>query len=163
MYALSLRGCLLCWVFQDGDSVSSCPPGSELSLLIFKVPDVRHPDCKNLGNYAALVFKAEYYGDLSSPWGAWYESLFLSSQCLLCLSFLQTVPWAHLAPTSLPFWLLLYVYCGETLLPVFGSFLGYLHQCVCYSVILVGQGELRFLLLCHLPCKFLGGLIFFFF
>lgn len=40
---LSQLGCLLCWLFKGGDSVSYCPLAlSELDLLIFKVPRVKH-------------------------------------------------------------------------------------------------------------------------
>lgn len=90
-------------------------------------------------------------------WSAWCEGLF---------SPLSKPPASLLPPTGIPMGLFSFpsppcpshprvwstFSCGEVVLP-WGQSLGYLPWCGCYVVVAMGGGELRVLLLYHLPLK----------
>lgn len=135
---------VLCLGVGVGGSISSCPPGSELSLLIFKLPDIRPPDCKNLGNYAPLVFKGESYGASSSSCGfPMPEDLFLFPLGACCVppSCRQSYGFisSHVLHPPTLFHVASSLYLAvEFILPMFGSFLGYLYRCGCLPAISMG-------------------------
>ena len=154
-------GCLSCYLFKNGDSASSHPPGSPRTELadFFKFQALSPAGFKNSQNakFGFSCFQSKCYGAMSSL----YDSLLLSLLCtfvslptkdgcgpfccsplhLRCISALPTL---FSVASSLPPML-------ESVLPAFRSFPGYLHRCECYLAVSVGQGELRVLLLCHLP------------
>ena len=153
-------GCLLCCLFKNGDSASSHPPGSPRTELadFLKFQVLSPAGCKNSQNakFGSSCFQSKCYGAMSSLYGSLLLSLlctfvslptkdgcgpFCSPLHLWCISALLTL---FSVASSLPPVL-------ESVLPVFRSFPGYLHWCECYLAVSVGQGELRVLLLCHLP------------
>ena len=159
-HAVSQQGCLLCYLFKSGNSISSHPPYSKFQGL-------SSVSCNNSWNYAPLVFKAQYYEDSFSPCRSLVPGVpgggvcFSPSLLPWHLSLPWIVLWLHTAlywfSPFLPslMWPLLYIY---PFLPVFSGLFAVMSVLLLVSI---GWGEVRVLLLHHLPWSLCSAFFFF--